>query len=73
METGRRPRRRDLVLFVLLHAVIVAASGVAIWQVISSAVGPEIGRAVGEVAARLPMVAGLLIVLAILATSARRP
>jgi hypothetical protein len=73
METDRRPRRRDLALFVLLHAVIMTASGVAIWQVIGSAVGPEIGRTVSEVAPRLPMVAGLLVVLAILATSGRRP
>jgi hypothetical protein len=73
MEINRRPKRRDLVLFVLLHLAIVTVCGVAIWQMVGGVIGPAIEGTMTEVAARLPMVAGLLVVLAVLAASARRP
>jgi hypothetical protein len=72
METGRPPKLRHLVAFVLLHVVIVAACGVAIWQMVGGVVSPGIERIAADVTPRLPMVAGLLVVLAILAASGRR-
>jgi len=70
MKIERRPRVRDLVLFVFLHVLIFAACGVVIWHVAAPLVGSWVDWVGQTMSAHPHNAGGLLIVLVILAMSA---
>ena len=66
MEIGRRPRLRDLALFVFLHVLIIAACGTAIWHVAAPLAGSWVDWVGRTMSAHPHNAGGLLVVLVIL-------